>query len=89
MHFVFVLRASRIPLSGQLELSVVFYRVSEPLAPKPCKTQHFCDIWSFPLCFTMFLGLGRPCPVNSMFLCDLKLPVLFYICFWVLGADAP
>ena len=52
------------PLYGQPVLSLVFCSVSVPLAPTPCKLKRFWAIWGFPLCFTVFLGLGRPCPVN-------------------------
>ena len=49
------------------------------LAPKPCKLQRFWSIWAFPSCLTVFLGLGRPCPVNY----NVSVPFWNLLCFIV------
>ena len=64
MHSTSVLTVPRLPSLGQPLLFIMFYSVSVPLAPKPCKLQRSWAICGFPQCFTVFLGLGRSCPIN-------------------------
>ena len=89
IHSARVLEMPQLPPAGSFTISLVFYCVSVPLAPKPCRLQRFWSIWAIPLCFTMFRGLGRPCPVNYN-VSDIFLALCFVLrCFWALGAHAP